>query len=170
MTERISTNSPFIEQAVVGLREQGVFQQELSGQETAGIMRGVVDGLLSAQDRVKAEIPSMEVVIENNQGRINGAVQVQSPIKATIEINCVLANAQDANRLRLVRRNIQEKANLIARATLRAANIEGKARELLSDPNQALFSALAEQLESKGVNLTSLGLNFRGNTLAVNLE
>jgi hypothetical protein len=53
-------------------------------------MSGVVTGLTQGQESVKASMPTMDVRIENAKGIVNGSVRVESPIKATIKVNCAL--------------------------------------------------------------------------------
>lgn len=161
---------PIIEQAAAALKETGFFHQELTRADVVGIMQGVVNGLLTDQDKVRAGIPTMDVRIENQQALVTGSVRLEKPIKATIQISCVLANDQKPQRLRLVRLDIQEKAGLAARAVLKAVNIKGKAKSALSDPNRALFAALGEQLKPKGIELTGIGLHFREEALVVGLK
>lgn len=99
-----------------------------------------------------------------------GSIQVEKPITATIGVRCVLGNDTTPNRLRLVGLEVDEKAGFAAKLALKAVNIKGKAQDALRDPNQALFTALGNQLEPKGVKLTGIGLNFKDTTLAVALS
>ncbi len=152
------------------IKESGRVQRELTGLELADIMKGVVGGLLTGQDTVKASIPTMSVEIGNQQGVVKGSVSVEKPIKADIGIGLTLGNAQQAQRLRLVALDIQEKAKFPAKMALKAINIKGKAEKALRDPNQALLTALNGQLESRGVQLTGIGLNFGDSALSVDLR
>ena len=159
-----------LERAAAELEQKGVFQQELAVADLRAIMRDVVDGLLAGQDGIRASIPRMDVRVENRQGAVTAKVQVEKPIKATLEIDCVMTNAQEPQRVRLAKLDIREEAGLVARAALKAIDIQGKAREALKDPNRALFSRLGKQLEPKGVELTEIGLHFGERTLAVDLR
>ncbi len=161
---------PLFDQIATTLKETGVFQRELTAQELSQIMSGVITSLTAGQDTVRASVPTMGVQIERARGVVNGAVQVEKPIKATIKVNCALANSTDPQRLKLDGLGIQQEAGFAAKLALKAVNIEGKARKALEDPNQALGLALGSQLEPRGVKLTGLGLHFNERTLAVNLR
>ena len=160
---------PLFEQVAAELREKGTFQKDLTGQDVAGIMRGVVESLVSGQNAVRASIQSMSVNIERQQGAVSGAIRVEKPISATIGINCVLANDKTPGRLRLVQLDVKEKAGFVAKMALKAVNIEGKAQEALSDPNRALTQTLALQLEPRGIKLTGVDLQFKDTALSVSL-
>lgn len=161
---------PLLNEAAASLRTTGEFRKDLSGQELAEIMSSVVKSLTASQDAVRANVQGMGVRIENSQGQVNGSVQVESPIQALITVNCVLGNDADPQRIRLVNLAINQKAGFLAKAALGAVNLEGKARALLSDPNQALRTVLESQLEPRRVKLSSIGLHFNQNTLAMNLR
>jgi hypothetical protein len=163
-------STQMLERAAAELKQKGVFQQELAAADLRAIMRDVVNGLLAGQEGVRASIPRIDVRIENRQGAVTARVQVERPIKAALEINCVMANAQEPQRVRLAKLDIREEADLLARAALKAVDIQGKAREALRDPSRALFGCLDRQLEPKGVELTGIGLHFGEQTLAVNLR
>jgi len=171
MSERNETlNLPLFDQAAMALREKGEFQIELTPQELSQIMLGVITNLTAGKDAVKASVPTMNVRIEKSRGIIGGAVRVEEPIQATIKVNCALVNSDSAQGLRLDSLDIQTEAGFAAKLALKAVNIEGKAREALRDPNQALGLALGSQLEPRGVKLTELRLHFNESTLAVSLR
>lgn len=159
---------PLLVKLAAQIKETGSTSEELTGDQLANIMKAVVDELLSGQDVAKIEVSSMRVEIANQQGLVNGKVEVQSPIKAIISINLTLGNGNQG--LELVNLEIKEKAGFAAKMALKAVNIKGKVREALKDPNQALFEALKVQLQDQGVNLTKADLSFNQNTLSVNLQ
>ena len=161
---------PIFEEAAVALREKGAFSKQLTSQELGQMMSSVVKSLLAGQNAVRATVPTMDVRIERSKGTVAGAVQVESPIKATIKLNCVLGNDTASQGIRLENLDIQQEASFLAKATLKAANIDGQARKLLKDPNQALGDALDKQLRPRGVELTGIGLHFQENTLGVSLS
>jgi hypothetical protein len=161
---------PLFDEAAQAIKERGSYQRELTAQELAGIMSGVVTGLIQGQESIRASAPIMAVRIENAIGIVSGSVNVEKPIQATIKVNCTLDNDVAPGRIRLAGLDIQQKAGFTARLALKAVNIEGKAREALRDPNRALGLALSAQLEPRGVNLTGLALHFNESTLAVSLE
>lgn len=161
---------PLFDQVANALREAGHFEKELSAQELSQIMSGVITSLTAGQEAVRASVPEMQVQIERARGVVAGSVRVEKPIKATIKINCALANDTAPQRLRLDGLTIQQEARFAAKMALKAVNIEGKAREALKDPNRALGLALGSQLEPRGVRLTGLGLHFNERTLAISLR
>jgi len=161
---------PLLDQAAAQIKEGGIFKQDLSPEDLAGIMTGVVGGLLSGQDAVKANVPQMDVHIQGQQGIVKGTIIVEKPIKAEIGINLRLGNDSQPQQLSLLNLDVTEKAGMAARLALRAVNIKGKAEKALRNPNQALFTALSTQLESRGVKLSDIGLNFGQETLAINLR
>jgi len=160
---------PLFDEAAQKIKETGSYSRELSAQELAGIMSGIVNGLTSGQEAMKATVPTMNVKIEKAKGMVAGSVRVAKPIQATINVNCTLGNDVRPNRLKLDGLNIQTEAGFAAKMALKAVNLEGKAKEALQDPNQALGLALASQLEPRGVKLTGVGLHFNETNLAVSL-
>ena len=118
---------PLFEQVAAELRQNGTFQRDLTGQDVSGIMRGVVQSLVSGQDAVRASIASMNVGIEKQQGSVSGSVRVEKPINATIGVNCVLGNDKTPGRIRLVSLDIKEEAGFAAKMALKAVNLKGKA-------------------------------------------
>ena len=170
LTEIPKVEVPILDQAASEIKEKGSFQRELKDSELADIMRGVVGSLLTGQEKVKASVPTMDVRIENQQGKINGKVLVEKPVKAEIGINLVLGNDSAPGNLRLVSLDVQEKAGFATKIALKAVNIKGKAEKALRDPNQALMTAIDSQLKPKGVELTGIKLGFGQDALSVNLE
>lgn len=161
---------PILDQAASEIKEKGSFQRELKDSELADIMRGVVGSLLTGQEKVKASVPTMDVRIENQQGKVNGKVLVEKPVKAEIGIYLVLGNDSVPERLRLVSLDVQEKAGFTTKIALKALNIRGRAGKVLRDPNQALMTAIDSQLKPKGVELTGIKLGFGQNALSMNLQ
>jgi hypothetical protein len=158
------------DEAAQTIKERGSYKRELTAQELAGIMSGVVAGLLQGQESVRASVPLLDVRIENAKGIVNGSVKVEKPIQAIIRVICALDNDAPPGRIKLAGLNIQQEAGFAARLALKAVNIEEKIREALRDPNKALRLALSSELEPRGVLLTDLGLNFNVSTLTVNIE
>jgi hypothetical protein len=161
---------PLFDEAVQAIKEKGGYQRELTAQELASIMSGIVIGLTQGQETVKVSVPAMTVEIEKARGTVWGTVRVESPIQATIIFNCALENDAVPNRIKLARLDVQEEAEFAAKLILKLVNIEGKAKKVLRDPNQALGEALASQLEPRGVRLTGIAWHFNEQTLAVNLR
>jgi hypothetical protein len=170
MTE-LRVQTPLLEEVASTLEAGGAYQGQLTGQDVAGIMRGVVDGLLSGQDQVRASVPSMDVRIENNRGSVQGTVQVESPMKFKLGIGCVLGNDRD-NRgcLSLVDFKLSVEGGMGAKLALKAINLEGKAREALSDPNRALVAALDDQLKDRGLKISEFGATFNNNVLQLGIR
>jgi hypothetical protein len=169
-TREIIVNLPLLDEMARALREKGGYQRELSAQELAGIMSMIIANLVQKQDTVRASVPTMTVQIEKARGIVNGSVKVDSPIQAIIKVNCALDNDAAPGFIKLTGLNIQQEAGFAAKLALNAVNLEGKAREVFQNPNQALGMALSSQLEPRGVKLTGLGLHFNERTLAVNLK
>lgn len=163
-------DTQLLDQAVLMIKETGSFQKELTASELAGIMGSVVQRLTTGQGKIRATVPGVQVRIKEQQGTVAGTIRVEKPITATINVRCTLGNDITRNRLRLVALDVEENAGFAAKIALKAANIRGRAREVLRDPNQAFFNTLGSQLETKGVKLTGIGLNFKDTTLAVDLE
>jgi len=134
-------------------------------------MKGVISDLLSGQGKVEANVPQMDVRIQNQQGMIKGAIAVEKPIKAQIGIDLTLGNAPQSQQLKLVKLDVTEKTNnMAAKIALKTVSIKGRAKKALASPNQALFTALSKQLESRDVNLSRIGLNFEQETLGISLQ
>ena len=169
-TAEFAFRLPLFDEIAQALKEKGSYQRELTAPELASIMSEVVASLLRGQESVSASIPIMEVSIENARGRVLGTVRMEKPIRATINVNCVLVNDNKPDRIKLADLDVQQEAGLTARLALKAVNIEGKTREVLRDPNRALKQALASQLEQRGILLTVLGLHFNESTLEIRMD
>ena len=165
-----ATPLPIFDEVASSLKEKGIYQKELSEQEVAQIMESVVKSLLAGQQKIKAVVPKPAVHIENEVGSVSGNVRVESPIKATITVDCTLGNDVAPQHLKLINSDIKEDAALPARLALKALNLKRRVGETLSDPNHALGAALGDQLRARDVRLTSTELHFNRDTLAVNLK
>ena len=161
---------PLFDEIAGSLKQKGSYSKELSEQEVVQIMEGIVQNLLTGQQRVKATVPTPKVHIENDVATVSSETHVESPVKATIAINCKLGNDVTPQRLKLIQSDVQEKAGPIDKLKLKAVNIEHRIQKTLSDPNQALSNALESQLEPRGVRLTDTALHFNKEKLAVNLK
>lgn len=168
--EGMAAKVPLLEEITAQLEEKGTFHQDLTSEELAGVMRGVFEGLVREQVGVKADIAGMSVRIERNQGRFSGAVRVEKPLEATVGGDCLLTNDETPGRLRLLSLDVREEAGFIAKVALKAVNVKGIIEKTLSDPNGALELALARQLESRGVKLTAVELQFGDDALSVLLR
>jgi len=166
-SSELHSSIPLLENITSSIKQTRKFEQSMTGQDVEQIMKGVVSGLLSNQETVNADISKMNVNIENSQGKVNGIVVINKPISASIEIDCVLGNSNKENELNLVSLKVNEKAGFLAKMALAAVDIEGKVRETLQNPNQALFDSLSKQLEPKNISLTKIDLHFNDNALKV---
>jgi hypothetical protein len=170
LVEGMAANVPLLEELTSQLEEKGTFQQDLTSEELAVVMRSVFEGLVNEQKGVKADIADMSVQIEGEQGRFSGAVRVEKPLDVTIGGDCLLTNDETPGRLRLVSLDVREEAGFVAKVALKAVNVRGIIEKTLSDPNGALELALARQLESRGVKLTAVELQFGDDALSVLLR
>jgi hypothetical protein len=161
---------PIFDEMAESLKKKGSYSKELSEQEVVQIMESIVQNLLTGQQKVKAAVPTPKVHIENDVATVSSETHVESPVKATIAINCKLGNDVSPQRLKLIQSDVQEKAGLLDKLKLKAVNVEHRVKKTLSDPNQALSNALESQLEPRGVRLTETALHFHNQTLAVNLK
>lgn len=166
---RIIIEMPLFDEAAQAIKETGGYRREITAKELSSIMSGVIVDLVQGQEVIKASVPVINVKIEEAKGIVNGNVKVEKPIQATINVNLILGNSTELNRIKLDELHIQQEADFAAKLALKTVNIEGKARETLKDPNQSLGLVLASQLEPRGVKLTEVGLHFNEQTLAVNL-
>lgn len=165
-----ATKLPLLDEVAMSLKEKRSYRKELSEQEVAQIMESVIRSVLAEQTKVSVVVSKPTVHIKDDMGTVSGNVQVESPIQATIAIDCALENAATPQHLKLRKSNVKEDAALAAMLALRALKLEQRVNEKLSDPNQALSDALASQLESRGVRLTDTGLHFNAHTLVVDLK
>jgi hypothetical protein len=161
---------PIFDEMAGSLKKKGSYSKELSEQEVVQIMEGIVQNLLAGQQKIKAAIPAPKVHIENDVATVSSEAHVESPVKATIAIDCKLGNDVSPQRLKLIQSDVHEKAGPVDKLKLKAVNIEHRVKKTLSDPNQALRNALESQLEPRGVKLTDTGLHFNKEKLAVNLK
>lgn len=167
----IKIDVPIIEDAAEKLKAGKSYNKDLSGQEMSEIMKSVIDGILTDQKAVRASVPLMNVDIKNQEGIVRGTVQVESPIKAVVDIRCVLGNSDKEGVLKLVDLEVNEKAGFAAKVALKAVNIENKARNALQNPNKALLQAMDAQLRQKGAKAEEISLSFQENdTLSIALE
>lgn len=169
-SSELHSSIPLLENIASSIKQTGKFEQSMTGQDVEQIMKGVVTSLLTNQETVDADISKMDVNIENSQGKVNGTVVINKPISASIEIDCVLGNSSKENELNLVSLKVNEKAGFLAKMALATVDIEGKARETLKNPNQALLNSLSRQLEPKNISLTNIELKFKDGLLNVSLN
>lgn len=165
-------NLPLFDQIEINIKETGQFKTELKKDDISSIMKSVVDGLLKENDSVKAEVTQMDVSLIEKQGGIKGKVVIKEPIKANLDIVIGLQNKPgNANSIELQEQGLKVKidAGFFAKTALNLLDIEGKAKTALSDPNETLLKAMQKKLESKGVSLTGINLQFSNETLTVSL-
>lgn len=141
----------------------------LSPADLSQLLTGVVEALLAGQDRVQATVTSMDTRIVRSAGTASGSIHVQSPLKAIIKVVTHLENDSTPSRLRLRDLQIHQEAGFAAKVALKAANLEGRARTALADPNRALEEILREQLQLRGARLRALGLRFIEDKLVLDL-
>lgn len=161
---------PIFDEMAESLKKKGSYSKELSEQEVVQIMESIVQNLLAGQQKIKAAVPTPKVHIENDVATVSSETHVDSPVKATIAINCKLGNDVSPQKLKLIQSDVQEKAGFVDKLKLKAVNVEHRVKKTLSDPNQALSNALESQLEPRGVRLTETALHFNQQKLAVNLK
>jgi hypothetical protein len=161
---------PIFDEMAESLKKKGSYSKELSEQEVVQIMESIVQNLLTGQQKVKAAVPTPKVHIENDVATVSSETHVESPVKATIAINCKLGNDVSPQRLKLIQSDIQEKAGPLDKLKLKAVNVEHRVQKTLSDPNQALRTALENQLQPRGARLTDTALHLHKQTLAINLK
>lgn len=161
---------PLLEAASQELKQNGSFHTDLTAPQLTDLMRSVISDLTQNQSQVQASVPTLEVKIANNVGQVSGSIFIQKPVEAQIHIGCSFENdPDDTAKINLNTLNIDEQAGFTAKMLLSAADVQGKARKLLSDPNHALFNNLEQQLLEKRVRLTDMGLHFYNNTLWIGL-
>ena len=161
---------PLIEQAAASLRQSGRFETDVSGQDVEVIMKSVMEDMLTQSNQVRASIENLSVRVRDDKGQVRGSVNVQSPVKATISINARLGNSNNTGRLQLEELKIDKKAGFMAKAALSAANVDGKVKQTLQDPNRTFFDTLEKQLQQRGVSLKDANLQFRESTLNIQLQ
>jgi hypothetical protein len=118
---------------------------------------------------VKAEVLAMDVHIGGSQGKASGMVRLASPVTATISPGIRLGNDPNPARIQLLDLTMKTDAGMVARTVLGALNLEGRARQLLSNPNGALAEVLIPELQARGAELRSLGLHFAEHVLVTQL-
>lgn len=162
--------APIVGEIAEAVRREGAFRRSLTGEEVAGIMKGVVAQAVSSNDSVQATVPKLTFGIIGSRGTVQGELRVTSPIKAVIGVDCSLTNGQEQGTLALETLALPlRRGGLVARAALGAIGIESRARGVLGDPNGALVRYLDSELAQSGLELSSLGLQFRGQVLDVEI-
>jgi len=155
---------PILDQAAAEIKQSDSFEQTLKKPEVETIMTTVINGALRRKkEKVTANVTSMNVDIENNQGHVQATAAVEKPITGDIGINLTLENTSRPGQLGT--KNLEITAPAIAKGKIQKA-----AEDALKNPNQALFTELYEQLQLRGVSLTGISLNFKDNALSINLQ
>lgn len=149
-------------EATDAIKKDGKFEKGLSANEVSGLIKGIVGELVTSNPQVKGNIPFMDVKIASGQADIKGTIRIDSPLGATVGVEIKLKNNERKNNsIALGGLHIDPKADsFIGKMALKALDMEGKAREVLSDPNQALSSYLTAEMKSQGVKLEGIGMKF----------
>jgi len=171
MTESV-VQYPLFDEVASELKFKGIYQKQLSAEELAEIMKGVVKGLLANQSQVRASVPTMDVSIANMQGTIKGVARIEAPIQAEIGVNCVLGNSKvTGQRLSLEGFKYTQKAGFTAGLALGALKVEAQARKVLVNPDSALYLALKSQLDPRRAEITEMNFGFTDKaTFAIDLR
>lgn len=151
-----------VKEASEAIRVSGQFKKGLNGQEVSGLIKGVVGDLVTNNPQVKGGVPFMDVKISGGQADIKGTIRVESPIGATIGVDIILRNHRGGgNRIELGNLRVDPKADgLVGSLALKALDIEGKARGVLSDPTQALNIYLTTEMRKQGIKLDGIAMKF----------
>lgn len=149
-------------EASEAIKSGGEFKKGLTGQEVSVLIKGVVGELVTSNPQVKGGIPFMDVKISQGQADVKGTIRIDSPIGATAGVDLVLKNNRNgSNSLELGGLKINAKAdNFVGNLALKAVDIEGKARQILSDPTKALSGYLTEEMRKQGVKLEGVAMKF----------
>lgn len=163
---------PIFDDLARELRSTGVSERNLNAQQLAQIMNGVIGGLLAGQDAVKAQIPEMNVGIANSVGTVKGRVKASFlGFNADIGIDCSLQNGAKPNEISLRSLKVDtSKSGFTTRMALGSLNLEGRARDILKDPNAALVEAINTQLEGQDVQIASASFKFIEEELQVRFQ
>lgn len=162
-----------LDDAAEALRQTGQYQRNFTEHQLDPIMRGIVESLISRQTKVRGRLLGASMDIFNDQGILDGAVEIESPVNAKIILSCRMVNDRsnpNMNMIRGVSIGIKEEAGILARAGLKAFGARNKIQEKLRDPNKAFGDELAEQLAPRGVKLTEVRLRFDSDRLVVGLS
>ena len=145
------------------------FEQNLTQEDLEGIMRGVVGSLLAKykMKNIVAKLANLHVGFAEQKGSLNGAIQIVSPIPATIGIDCVLANDDKPGRIKLETLAVREGANIAETLLLAPFGVTGQIEQVLGNPTGALKESLAGQLTPRGVKLTGTSFHFAETTMPV---
>jgi hypothetical protein len=161
---------PLVDEAAATLRATGEYQTDLSAEDVRRILVDGIQNFLRDTGHVRAEVVNVRVDIARSQGTASGAVHLIRPVSATLTPTFSLGNDPDPSRIKLLDLRIGSDGGFVSRSILRTLNVEGRARDMLSNPNQALASVLGPELQTRGAILTGLGLHFTENTLIAQLQ
>lgn len=170
--EGTSTPIPLLDSAAEALKDkEGVFLMEFTENGFKELMDGVIKEVLSSHTKYKLEVTNLEVHIKNKQGTVTAFVNTTSPSGrvANVEIEIVLENGKLPNTLRRVSSSVKRKTGGFF-AMRPMLIIDKKMNETLRSPNKAFMKALNDQLKVRGVELQDVKLEFKDNSLSVELH
>lgn len=149
-------------EAAEAIKSSGEFKRGLAGNEVSGLVKGIVSELVTSNPSVRGSIPFMDVAINQGQANVRGTIRVDAPLGATVGIGLILRNARNgSNSVELGGLKVEPKAdNFVGGMALKALNLEGKAREALSNPTQALNTYLSAEMKKQGVRLEGIAMKF----------
>jgi hypothetical protein len=169
---------PLIEQAAAEIARTGQFQQQLTSRDLTYLVGGVMSSLGNGQAGIQAAIERMNIQIVQNQGFVDGALRVQSPVNASIEMRWSLANdPRDPSRSRIMTTGLTTAAETHGFMGMLASGlvdiqseVQTRAAAILGNPNVALYKSLDAQLRARGVALAGQNLQFVNNNLFIGLS
>lgn len=162
-------NIPLLDELEKTLKERGDVNRKISASELKAVMNEVVSGLLAKNEGMTVKIGMPEV--SNSVASIGASIEVTKPIKATIIIKLSLGNSGQVNQAMLNDLSVDIQAGFVQKRLVQAYDIEGTIRQVLSNPNAALYKVLSEKLSANGVRLNpNLGLNFSGSQITLILS
>jgi hypothetical protein len=159
-----------LDQAAAAIRDTGEYRAGLDGDEVRALVLSVIEALLAEHKHVRAEVVRLEVHMEEAGGVADGAVQILSPVTATLSPTIALENGSDPTRIQLQELKMKTEAGIVARTMIAALNLEKQIRSALADPNTALAEVLAPELRTRGAELTGLELHFERCALVAQLS
>jgi len=127
----------------------GDVKLNLTEVETAELLHLILQGL-AGQSNITADISKPQIEIRDKKAGLNTSISVQSPIKATISLNCGLENSPAQKTLRLVELEVKGAGLLLN------GRIKSQVQQVFNNLNKTLTDVLNQQLKTQGVEIAKI--------------
>ncbi len=161
----LSLDKYFFNKATQEIQTHGYYQETLSETEVEKLLKVIAEKELSDKSFSTATLSSNQIKISENSARIDGSISI--PLG---KINFAIELTQEQKKEPIISLLDITGSNFWVDELLQKANAIEIAQDKLTHPYQTIQQYLNERLESSGILVSSVALDFLQNKIKVHVE